>query len=298
MKIGNGIAGGLILSLSLAAACGPAPGTGAPGSGGSGGGGGTGSGTGTDTGTGSDGSCPLAKSFPAVSADAANSAYPAPTLSVSCDAQTVTVKSNGIPGYRYVQQTPNPLKAQSWAWRFPRNPVEAAKPSTIPLLGPVGVAVNGLPIYGPNEGTMPHPYGDPVYNKMMDYCMGHTAQAGDYHYHALLVKCLIKDAVDGQPSPIVGYGFDGFPVYGPYECADDKCSRLVKMQSSWDRTGDPTTYAWDNYTYKAKAGEGYLDKCNGHVGVDGSYHYHATETFPYVFGCYAGTATQNGGGRQ
>lgn len=55
------------------------------------------------------------------------------------------------------------------------------------------------------------------------------------------------------------------------------------------------TYAWDNNEYRAKSGSQFLDRCNGHYGPAGDYHYHATETFPYVLGCYRGTPTNNGG---
>ena len=34
-------------------------------------------------------------------------------------------------------------------------------------------------------------WGDPVYNGLMDACLGHTSQQ-EYHYHALLVKCLTE----------------------------------------------------------------------------------------------------------
>jgi hypothetical protein len=289
-------------ALTLLAGCGPLPPEGPPGSppggmqgGGMQGGGMQGGGM-QGGGMQGGGGCPLAKNFPPVSAAPENAAYPAPTLNVSCDGTTVTVQSNGIPGYRFVATTPNPLRAQNYNWRFPQNPAQAARTTTIPLLGPVGIAVNGLPFYGPNEAQMPHPYGDPVYNQLLDYCLGHTAQRGDYHYHALLVKCLVSGAADGKPSPIIGYAFDGFPIYGPYGCVDAACTRVVKFQSGWDRVGDPRTYAWNAHRYTQKSGETYLDQCNGHVGPDGTYHYHATDTFPYILGCYRGTAMANGGG--
>jgi hypothetical protein len=39
-----------------------------------------------------------------------------------------------------------------------------------------------------------------------------------------------------------------------------------------------------------------LDECNGRFGPDGTYRYHATATFPYILGCYRGTANGAGGG--
>jgi hypothetical protein len=68
------------------------------------------------------------------------------------------------------------------------------------------------------------------------------------------------------------------------------------MNSSYVKTGDPTTYAWDAYTYTAKPNDPtFLDECNGHVGPKGDYHYHVTATFPYILGCFRGTP--NGAGQ-
>lgn len=265
------------------------------------------------------------------SAPGAGSSYPKPSLSVSCGSSTVTVQSNGIPHYQFVSITPNGLQAQNYVFSFPRNPAVAATTTTVPCLGTAGVAVNGMPFFGPNEAQMPDPYGDPIVNAILDECVGHTAQGGTYHYHALLVKCLTASGLVSQPwnnpdpspnerSPIIAYAFDGFPVYGPYECTTAACTQVVEMLSSWDNTGHGTvgctssascpatqecatvmingqkqqacaskTYAWSNNTYSAKSGSQYLDRCNGHVGPNGDYHYHTTETFPYIIGCYRGT---------
>jgi YHYH protein len=128
------------------------------------------------------------------------------------------------------------------------------------------------------------------------------------------------DPSSSERSPIIAYALDGFPVYGPYECTTSACTEVVEMLSSWDNTGHgttgcassstcaadeecatvmisgqktqacaPKTYAWQNNTYSAKSGSQYLDQCNGHIGPNGDYHYHATETFPYINGCYRGT---------
>ena len=163
----------------------------------------------------SDG-CPAAHFLDVSQMAGAGANYPAPTLDVSCSDSEVTVTSNGIPHYTFVATTPNELVAQNQTFRFPLTPAYQQQTSEIALLGAVAVASNGLPIYGPNEGDMPHPFGDPVFNAILDDCKGHTGPNGDYHYHALLVSCLTQDSSDTQPSPIVGYSFDGFPIYGPY----------------------------------------------------------------------------------
>jgi hypothetical protein len=232
--------------------------------------------------------CPTS-AFPSVTADPANGRWAAPRLEVTCNDSQVVVASNGIPPYEFQRTTPSDLREQEYVWRFPRHPELAEEPTAIPLLGPIAIAVNGLPIYGPNEGEHPDPYGDPVYNDILDWCMGHTARRGDYHYHALIVACLTARHDAAQPAPVIAWAFDGFPIYGPMGCVDGACTEVVEYQSGWRQTGDPSTYAWDNNEYSAAAATDFsLDRCNGHVGPLGDYHYHATSGFPYILGCYSG----------
>ena len=225
----------------------------------------------------------------------AGAQYPDPELAVRCSAEELIVTGNGIPHYPFVPITPNPLVAVAHEYHIPLRPVVAPATSEVPRLGTAGVAVNGLPFFGPNEAAVPadQAWGDPVYNGIMDACLGHTA--AEYHYHALLVECL-GGAEPGQPSPIIGFATDGFPIHGPFGCLDLDCKTVVEMQSSWERVADPRTNAWDAYAYREHGGEAYLDRCNGRVGPDGSYRYHATSGFPYIIGCYAGTPKAQAGG--
>ena len=242
-----------------------------------------------------DSDCPEADTFLDFSGwEGPGGNYPSPTLDIVCTDTEIIVESNGIVQYEFFSTTPNDMRAQNHRYVLPRYPQVAAEPTDIPLLGTVGPAINGVPFYGPNEAQMPHPYGDPIYNDIVDECKGHPGGQGDYHYHALLVRCLTGTSIDDdrpadEPSPIVGYAMDGFPIYGPYGCLDTACSEVVKFQSSWETIGDPETYAWDANEYVEKADPIYLDRCNGRVGPDGTYRYHATDTFPYVLGCYTGT---------
>jgi hypothetical protein len=248
--------------------------------------------------------CPEAATFMDLSAyaGAAGAAYDDPQVSATCTETTMTVVSNGIPNYTFVQITPNALGSQNYEFLIPRNPAVADATSEIALLGPIGVAVNGIPLYGPNEAAQPDPYGDPVYNDILDFCLGHTAPQGVYHYHATLVQCLSDLGVDNEPdtnvpSPIIGWAFDGFPIYGPLGCTDADCTEVVEFQSGWNQIGDPTTYAWDNHEFVARPGDAtYLDECNGRIGPEGDYRYHATATFPYILGCFSGTEGGDGGG--
>ena len=257
-------------------------------------------------------SCPQAAALLAMAnAAGAGDAYAKPQLAGKCENGEFVVTSNGMPSHTFVPMTPNPLKAQAYTWKIPLAPVAAATTTAIPELGLVGFSVAGLPFYGPNEGGQPaaEAFGDPIYNGITDGCSGHTAQNGDYHNHALKPKCLTQAAVasktpwtladeDGaKPSPIIGFALDGFAVHGPWGCVDAACSKPVKFQSGYKLTGNPKTYAWKAYTYTANAADPtVLDACNGRTGPDGVYRYHATEGFPYILGCYKGTATGAGAG--
>ncbi len=223
--------------------------------------------------------------------------YPRPRLEVECEGDTLIIRSNGIPHYEFVQVTPNRLLESNREYRITRSPKLAEKPTPIPLLGTVGIAINGVPFFGPNEGGVPYPgFGDPIFNSIMDACMGHTAR--EYHYHALVEACLAASIKTGRPSPILAYAVDGFPVFGPYGCADADCSEVIKFKSSWDQLREPDTDSWDAFRFRPKDGAEYLDRCNGHSGPDqkGDYHYHITETWPYILGCFSGTPSNDAGG--
>ncbi len=245
--------------------------------------------------------CVEASYFPEVTADSANSDYPDPEVQVTCTEDTLRVQSNGIPDYEYVATTPNALQAQDWDWEFTRFPQQTGVQEDLPLLGTAGFTVNGMPIYGPNEADFPDPFGDPIFNEVTDTCQGHPGGMGDYHYHALLAACVVgADSGASDPSPVLGFALDGYPIYGPRGCADTECTEVVEYRSSWDTTGDPTTHAWDANECTRDAceeAEGeYLDRCNGRTGPDGTYRYHATSTFPYILGCFAGSPSDDVGG--
>lgn len=228
--------------------------------------------------------CPAGQ-FQHVQADPANTAYPAPQLQVTCNSDTFVVQSNGIPNFEFVQVTPNQLAAQNYTWEIPLQPQMAAEPADIPRLGAVAVAVNGIPIFGPNEAPRDD-YGDPYLDGLLDYCNGHTAQQGIYHFHAR-PDCLFE-TIDNQVGLVIGYAFDGYPILAPYLCQDEQCTSVKKVRSSWQRTKEVRN-AWEAHQYSEGSGD--LDRCNGLAFADGSYAYFATDTFPYFLGCYRGVAT-------
>ncbi len=286
---------------------------GSGGSGASGGSGGAGASGGAGGGTSSGGSggssgCWQADTMLDVSgAPGAGPGYAAPTLTAVCEGGKLVVDSNGIPHYTFVQTTPNPLQEVAGHYEITLTPQVAAQSTALPLLGTAGFAVNGQPFFGPNEAAQPadEAFGDPIYNGLMDACLGHTAN--QYHYHSMDVKCLNDASLVAEPwmnddppadeaSPIIGWALDGFPIFGALECTDTSCGTVAEMKSSYVQIGDPKSNAWDAYEYQAKADPAFLDECNGHTGPKGDYHYHVTSGFPYILGCYKGTPAQAGGG--
>jgi len=234
--------------------------------------------------------CPIT-SFPDLSKSVgASASYAKPTITVTCSTTELKVSSNGMISFPFEQKTPNSLSTQTWSWSVPLNPAKAKSISSIKnVLGTLGFTVSGLPIYGPTEGQQPaaQAFGDPVYNKILDTCGGHTGPGSEYHHHAitLIEQCnLSKQA-------ILGYALDGFPIYTTLGCLDKKCTKTAIMQSGYIKTGNPVSNTWDAYTYKASKSTSVLDSCNGRTQPDGTYGYHATTNFPYIIGCFTGTAT-------
>ena len=222
---------------------------------------------------------------------ATQAGYPTPELNIYCNGDTMIVESNGIPTFEFVQITPTDLQAQNYAWQIPITPVESAEPADVPLGGAIGITVTGLPLFGPTEAPRDG-YADPYLDGILDYCNGHTAGRGDYHFHAR-PDCLFSN-IDGNPWLVIGYAFDGYPIMAPYVCTDASCTEIYKVDSSWERTSDVRS-AWDAHEYVAGSGD--LDECNGMTGADGQYRYYATDSFPYFIGCYHGVAaTGNGPG--
>ena len=174
----------------------------------------------------------------------------------TCDDRYLHLESSGVPDHevmvgirhwngQYVVAQPY---TGSNAFRIPLHPTVPSSP-TPTSVGPLGVAVNGVPIFNPfaQNGVT-----DAVANGEMDVCGGHAGRADDYHYHAA-PTCLMDDLPPGNP---VGFAFDGYAIHG---------------------FTDP-----DGSTPSG------VDECNGHVDARGEYHYNTVPGFPYMLGCFHG----------
>ena len=82
----------------------------------------------------------------------------------------------------------------------------------------------GINFQGQNPTN--NPYGD------LDETFGHSTPNGQYHYH-VYNNAMIADITDSSAhSGIIGFAFDGYPIYGPYGYTDpnDSTSGVTRME--------------------------------------------------------------------
>jgi hypothetical protein len=145
------------------------------------------------------------------------------------------------------------------AWKIPLKPAIAATTTTAND-GPIGVAINGVPIFNPcKQGGCQN--GDTKLLGELDVCNGHAGRADDYHYHAA-PNCLMA----GQPASYwdthpLGWALDGFAIFG-YNDANGRVA-------SRDEVCGGNTSAVAN--------------------APSGYSYHVTDAAPYVLSCFRGT---------
>jgi hypothetical protein len=190
----------------------------------------------------------------------------APRVTVRFDAENLWVESQGLPAHAMMtgitawqQQVPLPQAYTGLnAWRIPLHPRPARQPRSIEnqfLRGAVAVAVNGIPIFNPqnNRGEVSADIGE------LDQWGGHCGRADDYHYH---VAPLHLQQVVGPKLPIA-YALDGYALFG-----------LNEPDGS------------------APAG---LDSFHGHTHAPLGYHYHASIKYPFVNGGFHGEVIEKEG---
>ncbi|MBI1268445.1 MAG: YHYH protein [Cryomorphaceae bacterium] len=266
----------------------------------------------------------------------------------------VYISSSGIPSYiigPYLDGNPSLASDNQWLFKIPRIPVVNAGNQTATPLGPIAVLINGVPVYDYKDGMSFNNEGvwnrDAILNERdgFDCAKGHPSPifqgppgmgqlvGGSYHHHqnpsAFNLDIVeISDVCDlyladglyvidpTQHSPLLGYAFDGYPIYGAYGFAnEDGSGGITRMISSFkyrditvrthyadgtDVTDGPAvnnqypigTYRED---FEFVEGFGTLDIHNGRMCVtpeypEGTYAYFTTvdeshnSFFPYVVG--------------
>ena len=278
---------------------------------------------------------------------------------VRYSATNVYINATGIPAYAVGpfngDGNPNNAGNQNAIYKFPITPTPNTGTPVSTGMGNIGVFINGVSLFdykdgvswknstgafagGPLGGA-----GDGVWNRDaikyeklgFDCSKGHPAGT-NYHHHQnpsafkndlTLVStiCNLYDA-DGlytintaQHSPLIGFAYDGYPIYGAYGYANtDGTGGIVRMKSSYQLrnittrstysdgttvTAGPvvnTTYPLgcfkEDYEYISHTGDAsYLDVHNGRFCItpeypSGTYCYFATvdvnhnSAYPYVVG--------------
>lgn len=187
-------------------------------------------------------------------------------VQVSHDETFLTIRSQGFPNHPTAtfpnSKNPNSIRKQNHQFKIPLNPRKNDRVTGLPM-GPIGVALNGIPFFNPfnAEGQVAV---DGYSEEWLDACCGHPDMRGTYHYHKYptCLRTPFKENGD-QHSPLIGFAFDGFGIYGPFES-----NGLMAR----DVTGSQA-----------------LDECNGHTDQVRGYHYHVTPNkFPFIIGAYRG----------
>jgi hypothetical protein len=269
------------------------------------------------------------------------------------------IRANGVPSYTtgpFLDGNPSITTSQNAIFKMPLNPVQNTGTPTPTTMGNIGLFINGVALFDARDGVSWRSstnslaggplggQGDNVWNRDairaervgFDCSKGHPAM-GNYHHHqnpsafdldlvVISTVCNLYDA-DGlylidstQHSPLLGFAYDGFPIYGAYAYQNTNGSGpIVRMKSSYylrnitirntSPTGAtvlsgpnvsttyPLGYFKEDYEYIAPiSGQtDYLDVHNGRFCVtpeypNGTYAYFCTvdqnwnSAYPYAVG--------------
>ena len=271
----------------------------------------------------------------------------------------VYASTKGIPAYitgPFLDGNPSLATTQNAIFKFPLTPTKNTGTPTATTGGNIGVFINGVALFdyrdgvswknstsalagGPSGGM-----GDGKWNRDavvaeksgFDCAKGHPAM-GNYHHHqnpsafnldlvviSNICNLYVADglyAIDStQHSPLIGFAYDGFPIYGAYSYRDTNgTGPIVRMKSSYGLRNISTRTAWadgtvvlagpnvsaqyplgyfrEDYQYNPTTANtpDYLDAHNGRFCVtpeypNGTYCYFATvdanwnSAYPYVVG--------------
>lgn len=203
----------------------------------------------------------------AIKASVADAGF-ADKVNISCDNWQAHLRSVVYPDHTLMtgivgsnEQVPVP--AINYAAPVALEPVITDTPQTRD--SSLAVAVNGVPIFDyTGGGEMSHDelhhhqtQHDTILTRQLDECGGHAGRGDDYHYHKA-PTCMIEAMPNAGDAAIIGWAFDGFPIYG--------------MNNP---NGTPIP-------------EGALDICNGQPDPDFGYRYHTSEGAPYIIQCLMG----------
>lgn len=233
--------------------------------------------------------------------------------------------ASGIPSFTIGPWRANPNTAgnQNKTYKIPLQPQVQNGNKTATGLGRIAVATNGVAIYNAKDAFSYQNANTWFQNAVVveavsfDACLGHPEMSSTYHFHQS-PKCGYTFTPTSH-SPIVGYAFDGYPIYGPYAyTATNGTGAIKRMVSSYRlrnittrrtlpngtqlaanlygpdvSTQYPLGYYLEDYEYVQGLGD--LDQYNGRFAVtpeypQGTYAYYCTidasgnSAYPYIIG--------------
>lgn len=199
----------------------------------------------------------------------------------------VYVSTKGIPTYvtgPFLDGNPSVASNQNAIFKFPLTPIQNTGTPTNTNGGNIGVFINGVALFDYRDGVswknstnalaggpIPGGPGDGVWNRDavvaerggFDCSKGHPAM-GNYHHHqnpsafkldinVISTICNLYDA-DGlyaidstQHSPLIGFAYDGFPIYGAYAYKySNGTGGIVRMKSSYVKRNITTRTSYAN----------------------------------------------------
>jgi len=228
----------------------------------------------------------------------------------------IYVQASGLPDHKYGPfpnaNNPNTVKNQNALWKIPLEvvvPITADK-EVVPM-GAIAIARNGVVFFNP-KSTSTYLNEDIWHENAVttetgiDDEYGHADETNRYHYHQN-PKAMYDDSSYAH-SPLLGYAFDGVPIYGPRSFTNTNgTGEIQRMRSSYRlKSGTRTAIGSEsvpsgNYDgkyiedYEYVNGLGNLDQYNGRSAItpeypSGVYAYYITvddlgaSAYPYIIG--------------
>jgi len=280
--------------------------------------------------------------------------FSANVQAVQYSADYAYVRCSGIPAYvigPYQDGNPALAIGRGYIFKIPLAPKENTGAKTAVGLGHVAVLVNGVPVYNYADARSYNNAGVWHQNAIVfertgfDCAKGHPSPImaagpptggqtnGSYHHHQdpsafNIASVKLSDVCDmyladglyvpdsSTHGPLIGFSFDGYPIYGAYGWVKQGGKDVVKlmkpsyrMRTMADRMTLPdgsaaasagptfTAQALGSYNedFEYVAGSGDLDEHNGRLCItpeypEGTYAYFATinasgnSVYPYVIG--------------
>ena len=255
--------------------------------------------------------------------------------------ENVYVSCTCIPGYDIGPWAGNPNTPanQNFVFKLTRAPKPNTGTAVATPNGHIGVWRNGVSIFNAKDARSYN--NQNIWNQnaiivegaSFDDCLGHPAPNGEYHHH-LNPVCLYDAKDSAVHSPIIGYAFDGYPIYGAFGFkSTEGTGGVTRMRSSYrlrsitarttrpdgsalsaNQYGPtvggqyPLGYYIEDYEYVSGLGD--LDEHNGRLTITpeypgGTYAYFVTideqgnAAYPYTLGPnYYGTVPTGNTGPQ